>query len=144
MKKLLILLCGVLLTTLTAYGQNMTAEQKILFDNYPVVHSMKRDYVTNERTRTIYVFSKGEAKYRRSYDYGAQKTCIHKFIIERDNKRYGVFYAEPYDPVFYTETYSKEQKRWVKSKKVDCKLEDLPYNMRHVIRIDQGTLSVWR
>jgi hypothetical protein len=144
MKKLLYLLCGVLFTTLTLYGQDITAEQKILFDNYPVVHDMKRDYTTRERTSTIYRFVKGEAKYRRAYDYGVQKTCIHEFTIERDNKRYGVFYAESYAPVFYTATYSKEQKRWVKSKKIECKLEDLPYNMRHVIRIDQGTLSAWR
>lgn len=144
MQKLIFIFCGVLLIILNTHGQNITAEQKILFDNYPVVHDMKRDYTTSKRTRTIYRFVKGEAKYRRDYSYGARKMCTHRFTIERDNKRYCVFYLEPYDPVFYTETYSEEQKKWIKSKEIECKLEDLPYNMRHVIRIDQGTLSVWR
>lgn len=103
---------------------------------------MSREKITKFDRSIMFNFIKGDARYEQTYMYGgAQKLFFHDFIIERDGKRYCLSYIPPSDPKFYTETYSEKQKEWISSEKVKCQFSNLPYNIRHTIKIDQGTLS---
>lgn len=144
MYKILFLLVGIISGVLPITGQTLEADRQHLFKVFPVVHKMKSTGIQKYENSIAYKFVQGDAKYRRDYTYLAQKLCSHTFILDQNGKRYCLRYLEPYAPRFYTEIYSDEKEEWVKSEYVKCPLSELPYNMRHTISIDQGTLSSYK
>lgn len=141
MHKILFLFFGLFLGALPIAGQSLEADRQLLFEGMPVVHKMQFEGFSQHKLYTSYKFVQGNYRYKRVYMYLSQKICYHTFSLERDGKRYLLKYTESHTPTFHTEIYSDEKKEWVKSKEVECSLDKLPYNMRHTIRIDQGTLG---
>lgn len=143
MQNVLLLLIGVLITASSVMGQTLESDRQILFDEFPTIRSMRKEKASNDGKYTDYWFRKGEAQYTRTYYSGARKMCFHTFSIERAKKRYHLSYSG-LEPSFYTETFSEKENKWVKSKEIDCKVSDLPSQIRFTLEVTQGTLSSYR
>lgn len=127
-------------------AQSSTEDLNYMMEHFPSIKKMKRTSIDKLDGEIYYRYAseEGRIKYFRNYSYGRQKWRYEQFILSTETKVYTLSRIHEGNIFFNVKTYSEKTQSWTETKNVEVQEEKLSPEVRFIIGLDQGTLSMYR